>query len=199
MRVSAIIALVLASMAIAAPALAQTSSCGSAPIVEDGSIKGEIDSKASFLKTFVGDVALKGQIDIAKNDVLQRYPNADQLRLKQYFLYVVCLQIMNDTKLETLERIKAFRDVSEVVFPPKSERKGPESSFLMQATFTVCVVNDSRRCPRGAIWYNCGAYNLFQAIEKTCTSFQRAHIAESDGGHCGLSISQVVCSISSPM
>ena len=57
-------------------ASAQLSSCAR-PIVEYGNIKGEIDSKASFLKTFVGDVAFKGQVNVAKNDVLQRYPNAD--------------------------------------------------------------------------------------------------------------------------
>jgi hypothetical protein len=77
---------------------AQAGTCGAPPLVEEGTAKGEIDSKANFLRSFVGDVALKGQIELVKNDVLPKYPNADQLRLKQYFLYVICLQIMNDTK-----------------------------------------------------------------------------------------------------
>jgi hypothetical protein len=200
MRTAAVFALALAGwMTIAEPALAQLSSCGEPPIVQDGSIKGEIDSKASFLKTLVGDVALKGQVDIAKNDVLQRYPNADQLRLKQYFLYVVCLQIMNDTKLGTLEKIKAFRDASDVVFPPKSERQGPESSFSMQATFTVCVVDQASRCPKGAVWYSCPSYTIYGALKATCTSFRQAILASEPGGQCGLMVSQVVCSVSSPM
>jgi len=92
MRIVAIFALANAVSAIGGPALAQIGTCGQPPVVEDGSIKGEIDSNASFLKTFVGYAALKGQVDVAKSDVLQRYPNADQLRLKQYFLYVVCLR-----------------------------------------------------------------------------------------------------------
>jgi hypothetical protein len=103
----AIGAVILSSML--GHAFAQAGSCGSPPVVDDGSIKGTLDSKASFLKTFVGDVGLAGQVEIAKNDVLSRYPNADQLRLKQYFLYVICVQIMNDTKLDTLEKIKAFQ------------------------------------------------------------------------------------------
>jgi hypothetical protein len=200
MRILAIFTLAIAvSTTTVWPALAQLGSCGQPPVVEDGSVKGEIDSKASFLKTFVGDAALKGQVDIAKNDVLQRYPNADQLRLKQYFLYVVCLQIMNDTKLDTLAKIKAFHDASDVVFPPKSEHKGPESSFSMQATFTVCVVDNPIRCPKGAMWYPCPSFNIYQALEKTCTSFQKAILANEPGGHCGLMVSQVLCSVSSSM
>src|ERR1700682_524505 len=80
------------------PLRAQTTSCGSPPVIEDGTVKREIDGKASILKTFTRD-ALKGQVEIAKNDVLQRYPNADELRLNQYFLYAICLQVMNDTKI----------------------------------------------------------------------------------------------------
>jgi hypothetical protein len=98
-------------------ASAQLSSCAP-PIVEYRSIKGEIDSKVSGLTAFVGDIAFKGQVYVATNDVLQRYPNADQSRLTQYFLYVLCLQVMDDTKLGSNEKIKAFRDASDVVFPP---------------------------------------------------------------------------------
>jgi hypothetical protein len=200
MRIAAVFAIILAgSLTTMEAALAQAGSCGSPPVVEDGSLKGEIDSKASFLKTFVGDVALKGQVDVAKNDVLQRYPNADQLRLKQYFLYVVCLMIMNDTTLGTIEKIKAFRDASDVVFPPKSERKGPETSFSMQATFTVCVSDRPSRCPSGAMFFYCGSYSIFQALEKTCTDFREAHIASYGGGMCGTRVSQALCSISSTM
>jgi hypothetical protein len=140
MRIVATFAFAISvSMATILPAPAQqASSCGAPPIVDDGSIKGEIDSKASFLTTLVGDVGLKGQVDVAKNDVLQRYPNADQLRLKQYFLYVVCLQIMNDTKLGTLEKIKAFHDASDVVFPPKSEHQGNERDDIQQLMDFIC-------------------------------------------------------------
>jgi hypothetical protein len=102
---------------------AQASACGDPPIVVEGFVKGEIDAKANVIKSFIGDVALKGQIELAKNDVLQRYPNADQLRLKQYFLYVICLQIMTDTKLDTLAKIKAYTEASQIVFPPPPKEK----------------------------------------------------------------------------
>jgi hypothetical protein len=140
MRIVATFALAISvSMATILPAPAQqSSSCGAPPIVDGGGVKVEIDSKASFLKTFVGDVALKGQVDVAKKDVLQLYPNADQLRLKEYFLYVVCLQIMNDTKLGTLEKIKAFHDASDVVFPPKSEYQGNERDDIQHLMDFIC-------------------------------------------------------------
>jgi hypothetical protein len=178
-------------------AFAQAASCGSPPVVDDGSIKGTLDSKASFLKTFVGEVGLTGQVEIAKNDVLSRYPNADQLRLKQYFLYVICMQIMTDTKLGTLEKIKAFHDASDVVFPPKSGSTEPTNVFSMQATFTVCKVDNIKRCPKGAIWYNCSQFSIFQAIKETCTKFRANVISNEAGGYCGLEVATITCTVSS--
>jgi hypothetical protein len=67
------------------PGFSQSSPCGVAPVIEDGPVKGEIDSKASFLKPFVGDAAFKGQVEIAKIDVFQRYQDGGNIRLKQYF------------------------------------------------------------------------------------------------------------------
>lgn len=56
------------------PAQAQTSVCGSAPQMEDLHIRADLDGKASFVSKYVGDTGLKGQVEIAKNDVLQKYP-----------------------------------------------------------------------------------------------------------------------------
>ena len=92
----------------------QSGSCALPP-VEYGNIKEDIDAKASFLKTLVGDIAFKGQVYVAKNDMLLRYSSVDQLNLKQYFLFRICLQIMNDTRLGPDEKIKAFRDASDIV------------------------------------------------------------------------------------
>ena len=144
MRIAATLALAISvSMTMVLPAPAQqASSCGSPPSVDDVSIKGELDSKANLLKTFVGDVGLKGQVEFSKNDVLQRYPNADQLRLKQYFLYVVCLQIMADTKLGTIEKIKVFKEASDAIFPPalpaKSENQDNERAEIQHLMDFLC-------------------------------------------------------------
>lgn len=178
-------------------AFAQAASCGSPPIVDDGSIKGTLNSKANFLKSFVGDVALTGQVEIAKNDVLSRYPNADQLRLKQYFLYVICMQIMTDTKLGTVEKIKAFHDASDVVFPSKSGSTEPTNVFSMQATFTVCVVDNIERCPKGAIWSPCVFPSIYVVIRETCTKFRAAVTSNEAGGRCGLQVATVTCTVSS--
>ena len=109
-----------------------------ASLIEDGPAKGEIDSEASLLKTFIGDPAFKEQVEIAKNDVFQRYQ--ESIRLRQYFLYVVCLQVMNDDKLDTITKIEQFRKASEVVFPPKSKSEqspNADVAFKMEATSEV--------------------------------------------------------------
>jgi hypothetical protein len=86
-------------------------SCGY-PLVPDGTVTGDIEGKATFIQSFIGDIALSGQIELAMNDLFQRYPNADQLRLKQYFLYVICWQIMTNTKLDTLTKVEAYTNAS---------------------------------------------------------------------------------------
>jgi hypothetical protein len=114
------------------PGFPQSSPCGVAPVIEDGPVKGEIDSKASFLKPFVGDAAFKGQVEIAKNDVFQRYQDGGNVRLKQYFLYVVCLQVMNDEKLDNITKIEQIRKAREVVFPPKSKsEQSPNADWYL--------------------------------------------------------------------
>jgi hypothetical protein len=129
------------------------------------------------LKTFIGDAALKGQVEATKNDVLHRYPNADQLRLKQYFLYVVCLQIMGDTKLDTLAKIKAFKDASEVVFPPPLAEKHPPIAMTMETVFRICEAGDDRRCPKPSIFTYCGSARMGWAYEEAtrqCSYFRQA-------------------------
>ena len=117
MRMALAFAFATAILMTTVGASAQSSSCA-LPLVEYGSIKGEIDSRASSLKAFIGDITFKGQVNVLKNELLLRYPRADQSSLKQYFLYIVCLQIMNDTKFDTIEKTKAFREATDVLFPP---------------------------------------------------------------------------------
>jgi hypothetical protein len=117
-RIGILLALSIAGIS---PAVAQSSLCGAAPRTEDVSIKAELDGKASLLTKYLGDAGLKGQVEIAKNDVLQKYPNADELRLKQQFLYTLCLIIMNATTLDDRQKLDALDGVRHGIFPPKSE------------------------------------------------------------------------------
>jgi len=117
--------LVVASLAIlagsAGPLLAHGGACGDAPPVEESDFKGVLEGKAALLSKYIGDAALKGQVELAKTDVLKQYPKADELRINQYFLYVACLTIMADTKSPMSEKLKELRATREAIFPPKSQ------------------------------------------------------------------------------
>jgi hypothetical protein len=95
---------------------AQNANCGDAPVVEDGTIKGALDGKAELLMRFIGNAQLKGEVDVARSDVLSRYPNASALRINQYFLYVVCMAIFQDKAMSTLDKINAFTKARNSIF-----------------------------------------------------------------------------------
>jgi hypothetical protein len=90
--------------------------CGDPPVVEDIHLKGELDSKAQFLSRLLGDAQFKGKVDVAKNDVLSHYPNADALRINQYFMYVVCVTIMNDNTMPTIDKLNELRKARGDIF-----------------------------------------------------------------------------------
>jgi hypothetical protein len=108
--------LALVSLSCPTSGFSQVRLCGEAPIVEDGKLKGELETKAQFLSRFLGDASLKGHIETEKNDVLSRYPNADNLRLNQYFLYVVCIAIMADNKMSTTEKLSELTKARASIF-----------------------------------------------------------------------------------
>jgi hypothetical protein len=75
-----------------------------------------LDTKAQFLSRFLGDASLKGHIETEKNDVLSRYPEANSLRLNQYFLYVVCVTIMADKKMSTSDKLSELTKARTAIF-----------------------------------------------------------------------------------
>jgi hypothetical protein len=172
--------------------------CGAAPLVEDRKIEGDIEGKANFLKKFIGDAGLTGKIEVAQNDVLQHYPNADKLRLKQYFLYVVCMQIMADTTHDAITKIKAFTDASQVVFPPQRPAN-PPATMTMLTTIKICS-GLHNACPKGAIWVGCG--HLLEGIKKAtdkCSAFTTTVLEQRTGGKCGYEFLSIDCSVSVPI
>jgi hypothetical protein len=96
--------------------------------MQDGTVKGHIDGQATFLKRFLGDAKLQTEIEIAKNDVLQRYPRADALRINQYFLYVTCVYLMLDTKLTTPEKLRELRIMRETLSPAAVPVQPPQQA-----------------------------------------------------------------------
>src|SRR5262249_7024986 len=109
------------SIAGISPAAAQRGSvCGDPPRMEDLRIKAEVEGKASLLIKYIGDAGFKGAVEVAKEDVLQKYPKADELRLKMFYQYQVCHVVLNSTKLTDDQKLKEIKAAREAIFPPQS-------------------------------------------------------------------------------
>jgi len=119
---------------------AQANLCGESPLLRDERLKGELDSKASVLSRFVGDLRFKGQVEIEKSEVLSRYPNADKLMVNQYYMYQVCILIMSDARMGTEKKFELLTNAREAIFNPSAERKTwltPESLKLSVDGFYI--------------------------------------------------------------
>jgi hypothetical protein len=116
-------------------AFAQGGMCGDAPAMTDQKLKGELDSKATALLGYLGDMKFKGQVEFEKTDVLTRYPNADKLRLNQYFMYQVCILIMSDSRMSTEKKFELLTNARESIFNPSSER----TNWLTPQSFKLTI------------------------------------------------------------
>src|SRR5215469_16431246 len=99
-----LIALVMAIM----PSLSLAQQCGDPPRVDDQSLKGDLEGKAKFLSSLVGDAALKGQIETARTDVFGKYPDANRAHSDTYLLYMFCTSVLSDPKLSAQEKFRAI-------------------------------------------------------------------------------------------
>src|SRR3954449_1032826 len=99
----------LLTFALAHSALAQQ--CGDPPRVDDQMLKGEIEGKAKFLSSLVGDAGLKGQVEMAKTDIFSKYPNADKLHSDTYLLYMFCTSVLSDARLSAQDKLRAILEV----------------------------------------------------------------------------------------
>ena len=70
--ISITLAVLLALLPLASEAQQQPS-CGDPPRVDDQSLKGDLEGKAKFLSSLVGDAGLKGQIETARTDIFSKY------------------------------------------------------------------------------------------------------------------------------
>jgi len=111
-RCSRNISILVTGLALALPISSATyaQQCGDPPRVDDQLLKGELDGKAQFLSSLVGNAGLRGQIEVARNDVLNRYPNADKVRSDSYMLYMFCTFVLSDAKLTAQEKFRAIQE-----------------------------------------------------------------------------------------
>lgn len=79
--------------------------CGQPPRIDDEEIKGQLDGKAKFLSSFLGDAQLSGQVDIARKDVFSKVPEGLKARSIAYLQYQVCVILFADQKLTTPQKI----------------------------------------------------------------------------------------------
>jgi hypothetical protein len=112
-----IVATLVAWLAFSAVARAQPS-CGEPPRVDDQTLKGEVEGKAKFLSSLVGDANLKGQIETARTDIFSKYPNAGSTRSDAYLEYVFCSFVLSDPKWTAEAKFRAILEFRQVAAQP---------------------------------------------------------------------------------
>jgi hypothetical protein len=130
----------LLTFALAHSALAQQ--CGDPPRVDDQMLKGEIEGKAKFLSSLVGDAGLKGQVEMAKTDIFSKYPNADKLHSDTYLLYMFCTSVLSDATLSGQDKLHAILEVQKALTPSPAS-----SGTTVTAPGGVAVGRDVNNSP----------------------------------------------------
>jgi hypothetical protein len=96
-------------------------SCGDPPRVDDQTLKGDLEGKAKFLSSLVGDASLKGQVETARTDVFSKYPNAGSTRSDAYLEYMFCSFVLGDLKWSAQEKFRAILEFRQAAaLPPPS-------------------------------------------------------------------------------
>lgn len=94
------------------------SNCGDPPTMLDESIKANISNSANLAVTEKKGVEIIGDIEVARMDALRNYPNADKLRINQYFFFVTCQAISSNEYISLSERIELINKARNEIFPP---------------------------------------------------------------------------------
>jgi hypothetical protein len=118
--------LVVLAIALTASPIARAQQCGDPPRVDDQSLKGVLEGKATFLSRLVGDAALKGQIEAARTDVFGKYPDANRAHSDTYLLYMFCTSVLSDPKLSAEERFRAILEFRQALAQPAASETQPE-------------------------------------------------------------------------
>jgi hypothetical protein len=104
--------MVLGTVAMAQP------SCGDPPRVDDQTLKGDLEGKARFLSSLVGDANLKGQVETARMDIFSKYPNAGSTRSDAYLEYMFCSFVLTDPKWSPQEKFHAILEFRQLTAQP---------------------------------------------------------------------------------
>ena len=76
--------------------------------VDDQTLKADLEGKAKFLSSLVGDANLKGQVATARTDIFSKYPNAGSTRSDAYLEYMFCSFVLADPKWSAQDKFHAI-------------------------------------------------------------------------------------------
>ncbi len=102
---------------ISASSLAYAQQCGDPPRVDDQSFKGELEGKAKFLSSLIGDATLKGHIETARTDIFSKYPDANRAHTDSFLLYMLCTFVLTDPKWTAQEKFRAIQEFQQTLAP----------------------------------------------------------------------------------
>jgi hypothetical protein len=111
-RVGAIIWTVMLSISWPITALSQVEkTCGEPPPVANESLKGAIKGEAQALSRYLGNAALTGQIQTSREEIFSKYPDAEVSRSNAYFEHQVCVLLLQDKSLTTIQKIEELKKI----------------------------------------------------------------------------------------
>lgn len=92
--------------------------CGDPPPVANEKMKTDIQSRAQLLSRYIGDAQLAGKIEVSRTEIFSKYPDGE--RSDAYHEYQICVLIMADSTMTTLQKIEVLNNVRrEFRKPPK--------------------------------------------------------------------------------
>lgn len=86
--------------------------CGKPPPLVDERVVAEVDARLPILKK---DIGLGASFESEKQEILSRYPNADEAILELTMLRMVCQVLMEDDEMSGAEKLEFLRDYRERV------------------------------------------------------------------------------------
>jgi hypothetical protein len=99
----------------AQPGFAQHQDCGKPPEYESKSEDqqktiADLQAKAQLLAKLVGSADLGGQFNTERKTIFRNSPAAEAARRDAYLMYMVCVLVMDDRSLPTVEELKALSE-----------------------------------------------------------------------------------------
>ena len=95
--------------------LATDIDCGTAPALptttqSEDTVKGNLEGRAKFLSSLIGDAALGGQIESTRKELYQTSDSFFAARQDAYLAYIFCSIVTRDGSISAMDKIKAIME-----------------------------------------------------------------------------------------